>query len=273
MVTDRSAAESAVIDPGDEHERLIAHIEDRGHRVRLILCTHAHYDHVGAVAALSRHTAASLSRAPRRSRALEARTAVRAGLRAEVDPAAEGGGGLRRPREIRAGGAGLRVRAVPRPHAGERLLPLRGSRSSWAIPSSRGSGGAPTCREETPAALERSIAALLEEFEGDLVLFPGHGEPWTLDEARRWWAEQGTREARMKADHRGDRLRASGAPRHQRGPRPRAPRLGHGEDRAALRACSSGASAPPTRPPWTWASGRASSCSNGWPSARRMSAR
>ena len=42
VVTDRTAAETAVIDPGDEAERLIAHIEARDHRVRLILLTHAH---------------------------------------------------------------------------------------------------------------------------------------------------------------------------------------------------------------------------------------
>ena len=56
FVTDRSASETVVIDPGDEHERLIAYIEDRGYRVTLILLTHAHYDHVGAVVALSEHT-------------------------------------------------------------------------------------------------------------------------------------------------------------------------------------------------------------------------
>ena len=56
LVTDRSASETAVIDPGDDHERLIAYIEERGYRVTLILLTHAHYDHVGAVVALSEYT-------------------------------------------------------------------------------------------------------------------------------------------------------------------------------------------------------------------------
>jgi glyoxylase-like metal-dependent hydrolase (beta-lactamase superfamily II) len=45
-----------VVDPGDEAARLIAEI--RGLTVEAILLTHTHFDHVGAVAALARHTAA-----------------------------------------------------------------------------------------------------------------------------------------------------------------------------------------------------------------------
>jgi hydroxyacylglutathione hydrolase len=45
-----------VIDPGDEADRLIAATE--GLTVDAILLTHTHFDHVGAVAALARHTKA-----------------------------------------------------------------------------------------------------------------------------------------------------------------------------------------------------------------------
>jgi hydroxyacylglutathione hydrolase len=45
-----------VIDPGDEAERLIQEIA--GLEVEAILLTHTHFDHVGAVAALARHTQA-----------------------------------------------------------------------------------------------------------------------------------------------------------------------------------------------------------------------
>jgi hydroxyacylglutathione hydrolase len=45
-----------VVDPGDEADRLIAAIE--GLTVEAILLTHTHFDHVGAVAALARHTGA-----------------------------------------------------------------------------------------------------------------------------------------------------------------------------------------------------------------------
>jgi glyoxylase-like metal-dependent hydrolase (beta-lactamase superfamily II) len=43
-----------VVDPGDEADRLIAAID--GLTVEAILLTHTHFDHVGAVAPLARHT-------------------------------------------------------------------------------------------------------------------------------------------------------------------------------------------------------------------------
>jgi hydroxyacylglutathione hydrolase len=45
-----------VVDPGDEADRLIKAIE--GLTVEAILLTHTHFDHVGAVAAMARHTSA-----------------------------------------------------------------------------------------------------------------------------------------------------------------------------------------------------------------------
>jgi hydroxyacylglutathione hydrolase len=47
-----------VIDPGDEADRLIAAVGDLGLTVEAILLTHTHFDHVGAVAPLARHTKA-----------------------------------------------------------------------------------------------------------------------------------------------------------------------------------------------------------------------
>jgi glyoxylase-like metal-dependent hydrolase (beta-lactamase superfamily II) len=47
-----------LIDPGDEAERLIAAIDALAVKIDAILITHTHFDHVGAVAALARHTGA-----------------------------------------------------------------------------------------------------------------------------------------------------------------------------------------------------------------------
>ena len=53
----RDGADRALmVDPGEEADRLIAAIE--GLTIDAILLTHTHFDHVGAVAALARHTGA-----------------------------------------------------------------------------------------------------------------------------------------------------------------------------------------------------------------------
>ncbi len=44
-----------VIDPGDEFEKILARLSRAGVTVEQILLTHAHIDHVGAVAQLKRH--------------------------------------------------------------------------------------------------------------------------------------------------------------------------------------------------------------------------
>jgi hydroxyacylglutathione hydrolase len=47
-----------VVDPGEEADRLIAALDEHGLSVEAILLTHTHFDHVGAVTPLARHTGA-----------------------------------------------------------------------------------------------------------------------------------------------------------------------------------------------------------------------
>jgi glyoxylase-like metal-dependent hydrolase (beta-lactamase superfamily II) len=52
------ASEALLVDPGDEPERLIEAVTALEVTIPAILITHTHIDHIGAVAALARHTGA-----------------------------------------------------------------------------------------------------------------------------------------------------------------------------------------------------------------------
>ncbi|MGL5646524.1 MAG: MBL fold metallo-hydrolase [Clostridium sp.] len=52
ILIDEETKECAIVDPGDEENRIIQKIEELGVLPKYILLTHAHFDHVGAVEGL-----------------------------------------------------------------------------------------------------------------------------------------------------------------------------------------------------------------------------
>jgi hydroxyacylglutathione hydrolase len=60
IITDEKSKETFVVDPGDEPDRIIDFIRDKGLQLKYIICTHAHYDHVGAVPELKQETGAQI---------------------------------------------------------------------------------------------------------------------------------------------------------------------------------------------------------------------
>ncbi|MBI2795134.1 MAG: MBL fold metallo-hydrolase [Gemmatimonadetes bacterium] len=54
LVADEGSREAVLVDPGDEPERLLAALDAHRFTLRAIWLTHAHFDHVGAVAEVVR---------------------------------------------------------------------------------------------------------------------------------------------------------------------------------------------------------------------------
>jgi len=60
ILADRETRDAIVVDPGDEVERILEILRSRELRVRAILSTHAHIDHVGGLARLHEATGAPI---------------------------------------------------------------------------------------------------------------------------------------------------------------------------------------------------------------------
>ena len=58
LVRPEGGERAVIVDPGDEAPRLLQAIEDAGATLDAILLTHTHFDHVGAVAPIARATGA-----------------------------------------------------------------------------------------------------------------------------------------------------------------------------------------------------------------------
>lgn len=60
LVTDKETLETFVLDPGDEPDRIEDWISTHKLNVKYIICTHSHFDHVGALPELEKSTGAEI---------------------------------------------------------------------------------------------------------------------------------------------------------------------------------------------------------------------
>lgn len=60
IIWDEASKKAMVIDPGDEPDRIMEIINNESLSVDYIVCTHAHFDHVGAVADIKKETGAKV---------------------------------------------------------------------------------------------------------------------------------------------------------------------------------------------------------------------
>jgi glyoxylase-like metal-dependent hydrolase (beta-lactamase superfamily II) len=60
IVGDEKTKKAVVIDPGDEPDRIIEVIRDSGFDVGAVICTHGHFDHVGAAGDIKKATGAEV---------------------------------------------------------------------------------------------------------------------------------------------------------------------------------------------------------------------
>ncbi len=60
LVMDEISRECFIADPGDEPDRIMEFVRENGLTVKYLICTHAHFDHVGALPDIERETRAKI---------------------------------------------------------------------------------------------------------------------------------------------------------------------------------------------------------------------
>ena len=161
--------ETAVIDPGDEADRLLGLLQSGGLTPRCILLTHGHFDHVGAAAALAEryHCPVYL---PEADRALPAR--LTGGPLPQTRALHEGD-------ELAVGALRFRVLETPGHSAGSVSLLCCDALFSGDTIFAGGSWG----RTDFPGGSEPALRASLRRLAAlppQTRVFPGHGSETTI---------------------------------------------------------------------------------------------
>jgi hydroxyacylglutathione hydrolase len=185
LVRPEGGDRAVIVDPGDEAPRLLQAIEDAGVTLDAILLTHTHFDHVGAVAPIARATGVPVY-CPR------IEVPVLQDVMAYVPWPGFGPFESWDPEETVQGGetlelAGLTLDVIHTPgHSpGHVTYAVRGEQSLLSGDVLfQGSVGRTDLPGGDGPTLLRSIATLLERFDDETRVYPGHMGVTTLGAER-----------------------------------------------------------------------------------------
>lgn len=182
LLADPDSATAILVDPGDEAERLLDAVRARGATLTGIWLTHAHFDHVGAVAAIRRVVDAPIWLHPLDQPLYEraAVSAARWGLAVEDPPAADHA--LAEGDIVQLGTYRFAVWHLPGHAPGHVAFIGHGLCLSGDLlfAGSIGRTDLPLC---DPQAMQASLSRMTT-LDDTLRVLPGHGPSTTIGEQR-----------------------------------------------------------------------------------------
>ncbi|MBI4605897.1 MAG: MBL fold metallo-hydrolase [Planctomycetes bacterium] len=186
FIVDPATREAVAIDPGDEPERLLRVVRTGGLKVRWILNTHGHLDHIGAVEALRAATGAPFHIHAADEPFVEAVAEQAAFFGLPPPPVPEIDGALEEGQELCFGEGPVRIKVFETPgHSpGSVTFDLGGVLFAGDVLFA-GSIGRTDLPGGDLATLMRSIRAKLLVYPEATLVYPGHGPPTTIGEERR----------------------------------------------------------------------------------------
>jgi hydroxyacylglutathione hydrolase len=183
LVVDEKAQRAVLVDPGDEAARIIRMVRESGATLDAIWLTHAHIDHIGAVAAVKREwdVPVYLHPADAPLYAAGARQAAFYGLDFEQpDPP---GRELAHGDRVRVGDLEFDVMHTPGHAPG--LVVFHGNGVALAGDLLfAGSIGRTDLPLSNPADMERSLLRIMSELRDEVVVHPGHGPSTSIGRER-----------------------------------------------------------------------------------------
>ena len=174
-----------LIDPGGEENQIVKAIENTGRDLSLILLTHAHFDHVGALKPICDQFDLPFFMHEADRRLLRQAPLYGASFE-KIEIQVPDNQRFLSGDEIEWKGTHIKFFHAPGHTPGGVCYYWHGIAFTGDVLLHK-----QTVRTDLPGAdsevLNNTITQLLELLPKDTLMFPGHGSPWFVRDARKWW--------------------------------------------------------------------------------------
>jgi len=186
IIYDENILDAVIIDPGDEAKRLIQYIDKKFLKVKAIILTHYHYDHIGAVEALKKKYQCPIYAHKKDVQGLKdpevnySKDSQQKSISIDTDITLSHGD------DIRVGDSILEVIHTPGHTPGGICLKVRDDNLIFTGDTVFSDDlGRTDLEGGSETMLKKSIINKVAKWSDDIIIYPGHGQSSLMSEVRR----------------------------------------------------------------------------------------